>query len=103
MENVIKRFPNVAVKILNNLDTQNLVRCKVASKEIAKFFENDRFFWIKIIMLYKYYFKGQEESWKQVLKKCPIPIVKSNFFQKRYFHVEGFHYCNVKIHFFVFS
>ena len=66
----------MAVKILNNLDTQNLVLCKVASKEMANFLKNNRFFWIRIIMLYKDYFEGQYESWNQVINKCPISIVK---------------------------
>ena len=63
--------------ILKNLDDQSLTRSKEASKDIAIFLENEKFFWIRFIKKYNKNFEGFEESWNQVVKKIPVDVVKN--------------------------
>ena len=53
MEQIFKRFPVVGVLILDKLDNQTLNRSKEASKDIAGFLENEKFYWIRIIQRYR--------------------------------------------------
>ena len=50
MENLIKRFPVVGVKVLKNLGNQSLFQGMEASRGIAELVENERFFWIRIFI-----------------------------------------------------
>ena len=74
--NIFKRFRVAGAMILNNLDDQSLIRSKEASKEIAGFLENEKFYWIRIIMKNKDKFQGYEESWKEVINKIPVNRIK---------------------------
>ena len=76
MENILERFPVVAKEIFNNLDNQSLTKCKEASKEISQFFDQERFFWIRIIRNYRDNFDTFQESWKQVIAKTSVENVK---------------------------
>ena len=76
MENIIKRIPNLGVLILNNLDDQSLAKSKRTSREVAKFLDNERFYWIRILGKYKKNFEGFEESWKDVINKTPTNVIK---------------------------
>ena len=73
---ICKRFPRVSQRILKNLDDQSLKRSKEASRGIAKFLINEKFFWIRITSQHKGNFQGFEESWKQVISKTSINLVK---------------------------
>ena len=74
MKNCIRRFPAVAEMIINNLDDQSLVRSKEISKEIAKFIENERFYWIRIIQEYN-------SNNTQLIKKATINNLKEIAFE----------------------
>ena len=74
--NIFKRFGVAGAMILDNLDDQSLVRSKAASKEIAEFLENKKFYWMRIIMKNKDKFQGYEESWKEVINKIPVNRIK---------------------------
>ena len=76
MDMLCKRFPLVKKRILNNLDDQSLTRSKEANREIAEFLDNGRFYWIRIIKKYAGNFEGFEESWKEVIPRTPLDIVK---------------------------
>ena len=88
---IFKRFPRVAQAILKTLDDQSLMRSKEASKEIAKFFENSRFIWIRFIKKYKRHFGRFKKTWKNVIANAPVKIVKElaiavdTFFQIYFF------------------
>ena len=70
------RFPLVGERILNNLDGQSLANIKKASPDLAKYLENERFYWIRIIKKYTKNFKEFEESWKEVINKTPVDVLK---------------------------
>ena len=74
--NIFKRFGVAGAMILDNLDDQSLVRSKAASKEIAEFLENEKFYWMRIIIKNKDKFQGYEESWKEVINKIPVNRIK---------------------------
>ena len=77
MENFWRRYPNASEAILKNLDNKSLARCKKVSREIFAFMEeNGRVFWIRCIKNLKENFKGGEESWKQVVNKTPVAVLK---------------------------
>ena len=78
MEIVSKRFSIASKMIFKNLDDQSLIRSKEASKNIAAFLENERFYWISIIKKYCAHgkFNWSKESWKEVVSKSPVGIVK---------------------------
>ena len=76
MDILFKRFALVGKTVLNNLDDQSLTKSKEASKEISEFLDNGRFFWTRIIKKYNKNFEGFEESWKEVINKTPVDIVK---------------------------
>ena len=71
-----KRFPFVSKIILNNLENQSLARSKEINRRLNKFLENERFYWIRILMKYKRNFEGFEKSWNHVIENAPIAILK---------------------------
>ena len=91
MDMLCKRFPLVKQKVLNNLDDQSLTKSREASRDIAESLEDERFYWIRIIKKYVGNFKRHEESWKEVIYKTPINIIKElaiavQLFFKAYWH-----------------
>ena len=76
MEDLCKRFPHLGELIFANLDDQSFTKCKEASKEISQFFDQERFFWIRIIRNYRDSFMTFQESWKEVIAKTPVENVK---------------------------
>ena len=74
MENFWRRFPLASEAILKNLDDESLDRSKEVSQEIFRLWK--RVFWIRSIKNLNKHFEGPEESWKQVVNKAPIAILK---------------------------
>ena len=95
MENLLRRFPHLAKRIFDQLDDRRLNRCKEISGEVLEFLENERFFWIRIIVKYKRQIKDFPKVWKQVFDKTPVEKVKqiaiaiSRFFQHD--HLYSYH------------
>ena len=52
MEDLYKRFPVVAEKILSNLTNKSLADFKTSSKESDTFLDKERFYWITMIRKY---------------------------------------------------
>ena len=75
MERLCLRFPHLSKSILNNLDNQNLMKSKEASKEIFHFLENERFYWIRMIGRKYWNFEGFEESWKEAIHQTPFDLI----------------------------
>ena len=46
------RFPTLAVKILNNLDDQSLLKYKEFDRDNCEFLSKERFYWIRILKKY---------------------------------------------------
>ena len=85
------RFPGVGVTIFKNLDQQSLGRIIVANKGIAKYLQNEKFYWIRFINIYNGKFKGHEESWRQVVNKIPISLLKKLAFSvQQFFKINTF-------------
>ena len=76
MENLCIRFPVASEMVLKNLDDPSLKRGKLAGRGMAEFLENEKFYWIRIIKKYIAYFEGHEESWREVVNKTPLDIIK---------------------------
>ena len=76
MEEVSNRFPSLVHMILENVDNESLVKFKETSREMSEFLINDRFYWIRILKKHGKYFKEFADSWKKVIDKTPVKIVK---------------------------
>ena len=76
MGTLCRRFPLASQMVFNHLDDQSLAQSKEASKKMAEFLDNERFYWIRIIKKYRGHFEGHEESWKEVVNKIPFDIVR---------------------------
>ena len=50
MENVHLRFPHLAKQICQELCNLDLIKCKKLSKSWKKFIEDEKFYWIRIII-----------------------------------------------------
>ena len=71
-----KRFSHLTQNILRNLDNQSLARSIEANREIAKCLKNAKFYFIRIIKQNEENFEGFEESWREVLFKIPLEMMK---------------------------
>ena len=87
MDVIQKRFPTLAVNILNILDDQSLLKYKESNRENCEFLGQERFYWIRILKKYNEYFETSKESWKMSISKIKAGFVKKlamatmNFFK----------------------
>ena len=73
MEDLCQRIPHVCAKIFGLVGDQTLIKCKDASKIFYNFIDNERFFWIRMIKAHE---ERLQDSWKIVVVKTPLEIVK---------------------------
>ena len=77
MEVLFNRFSSLGKDILSNLDDISLATFKKSSRELSNLFEMERIYWIRIINKYKFYLDVTgENSWKKVITKTPVEIIK---------------------------
>ena len=76
MDVIFKRFPAVRRMVLKNLDNQSIVRSVKANRGFAEILVKERLYWIRIIKKYVGNFKGVKESWKEVLHRTPVEVIK---------------------------
>ena len=76
MNLICRRFPHISQRILKNLDGQSLKRSNKISTEIFEVLDNERFYWIRLIKSYVKKFRGNKESWNEVIPKIPLKVVK---------------------------
>ena len=76
IQDLCKRFPLLGEMVFENLDDESLVKVKESSKEKNNHIQNQRFYWIRIIKKHGKYFKEFADSWKKVIDKTPVEIVK---------------------------
>ena len=91
MEIICKRFPIASKMELTNLDDQSLYKSKQASRKIAQFIENERFYWIRIIQKHKRFFGRFEGTWKEVIRRIPIGVLKKLIIAaQKWFKIDSF-------------
>ena len=76
IEDVFNRFPHINESIINELGNQSLINCKEASRELSKLFEQERFFWIRILRNYSKHYQTFHDFWKMATNRTSIEIVK---------------------------
>ena len=89
MEDLCQRIPHVSAKIFGFVENQTLVKCKESSKTIYNLMETQRFFWIRIIQAHE---GSIQDSWKKVVDKTPIAIIKDfSLLIQQFFNLESRH------------
>ena len=62
--------------VFKNLDNQSLTQSKNASRTFSEFLVDEKSYWIRVIKKYNGNFVGVEESWREVLRKTPVDMIK---------------------------
>ena len=76
MEEIVMRFPVIAQQILEQLDNQNLTKCREVDKTLCSSIDKDRLIWTRMI---KNYIKDNNffrKSWNLVMKKVPVKYLE---------------------------
>ena len=88
MKDLCRNLPLLTGLILNHLDDQSLINCKIASRELSKYLEGTKLINIRIIRKYRSHFEGCSESkmrhrddtcleyWNKVVKIASVEIVE---------------------------
>ena len=76
MENLRNRFPTLISRILDNVDDESLVIFKETNREIHDFLDKERFYWIRILRRYNGSFVEFWDSWKMVIVRNPVEMVR---------------------------
>ena len=76
MDNIISRFPGLAARIFDSLDDENLVKSKTVSRSWSEFTDNEVFFFRRIIKKLIVDYEDFKETWKLVMKKADIEMLK---------------------------
>ena len=71
MEDLCQIFPLVSQIVLNNLDDQSLANCKIASRELKEFLEDEKLLSIRIIKKYQKNLELFSDSWKKAIQNTP--------------------------------
>ena len=76
MEEFLVRFPGLGEKIFDQLDNQNLAKCKVVSRSQCKFLDENKLVWKRMIEKYSANNVEFKDFWKLLTEKVPAQIVK---------------------------
>ena len=76
LNRVLDRFPSLGKKIFNQLDNQNLTKCKTTARSFNEFLKNDKVLWTRMIKKYNVSHQEFKDDWKSVMEKVPVEIVK---------------------------
>ena len=76
METFILRFPTVTQNILQELDNQNLTKCREVCFSFHKFLNQDKVLWMRMIQNYIENYGNRKKSWNLVMKQVPVDILK---------------------------
>ena len=86
MEDLSRKLPALTGLILNHLDDQSLISCKIASRELSKFLEGTKLLKIRIIRTYRGLLEDSSVSqnrhdrellinWEKLVAKGSVEIV----------------------------
>ena len=70
------KCPHLGENIFNQLDNQNLTKCKKVSRSFYAFLENNKLLWTRIMKKYTVNHTEFEKDWKSVLEKTPVENIK---------------------------
>ena len=76
IETFILRFPTVTQNILQELDDQNLTKCKEVGLSFHKFLNQDKVLWMRMIQNYSENYDHHRKSWNLVMKQVSVDILK---------------------------
>ena len=92
IEEIFLKFPIIGTNILNQIDNKSLIKLMDTNRMISTFIQNERQTWIRDIIFYLYKtnkfntklfetagpLESMEfyESWKKVIKKTPVEMIK---------------------------
>ena len=76
LEALFARFPKLGVSISSELDDLSLIKLKNTTGEMNHFQRAERYFWIRMIQKYTKHMADLPESWRTVISKTPIGIIK---------------------------
>ena len=80
MENILKKAPDLGQHILRNLVHKSLVKTNLISKTWMNYIDNDKYFWVRMILNQIGKDNKFLESWKKVLVKTPTKLVRKMAF-----------------------
>ena len=76
VEDLISRFPPVAQNIFNNLNVEDLKKCREVSKSFYVSLENSRLYWEKILKKFDQNQIDYKEAWESVVENNPKEKIK---------------------------
>ena len=76
MENVLLRFPHLAEQICQELGNQDLIKCKELSRSWKEFVEDQKFYWIRMIIWITTCFIPKRDILEHLLKNSNGEVVK---------------------------
>ena len=85
MDNFLKKFPELGKGIFDNLDDENLVQCKEISRSWFAFTDGERFYWTRAIRKYTDNIEEFKETWKKVMERTNIEMIKELGLAVKYF------------------
>ena len=108
MEVLCVRFPLVFKKLLFHLSDQHLIMLKEASRQVSNHIDNERYYYIRIIQKLFDQHNGWAGklpgSWKKVIEKTPIKIIRqlamvtTNFIKTLCLYVRAWKMDNLQWH-----
>ena len=94
MEEIVIRFPMIAQQILEQLDNQNLTKCRTVNKMLCSSIDENRLIWTRMIKNYIKVNGKFRKSWKLVMKKVPVKCLEDLALTTQKFGtVLGYHYA----------
>ena len=76
LHQVLDRFPRLGEKIFNQLDNQNLTKCKEIDNSLNEFLKENKVLWMRMIKKYNVNHMEFKDDWKSVMEKVPAENVK---------------------------
>lgn len=76
LNRVLDRFPSLGVKIFDQLDNQNLTKCKEIDNSLNEFLKENKVLWMRMIKKYNVNHLEFKDDWKSVIEKVPAENVK---------------------------
>ena len=76
LHQVLDRFPRLGEKIFNQLDNQNLTKCKEIDNSLNEFLKENKVLWMRMIKKYNVNHMEFKDDWKSVMEKVPVENVE---------------------------